>query len=151
MEYIKFWLRWIDIWWYVGMVLAAPFAIAVIMYLCPVVVVFLMVSMILYFQTKTSLAWRLWRADRSGNEMHGRAIQNTVKTFTLALVCALSMWLAVWGTIWCCDEEGAELCVNNPHMPSFTMPQIILHFYTPTCGPKKPSWLDHPDAIFDYL
>ena len=150
MEFIKFWLRWVDIWWYVGMVLVTPFAIAVITYLCPPVVVFWMASWILYCQKKTSIAWSRWRIG-GDEEMHGIAIQNTVKTSAVILVCVLSMWLAIWGTIWCCDEKGSTLCEDTDRMMWFTMPRMILHFYTPTCGPQKPSWLDHPGATFDYL
>ena len=151
MEFIKFWLRQIDTWWYISIALGSPFAVMWLIYLCPILVAAWMFAWILVCCAKTALAWRLWRAaNGKDEEMAGIAVRNTTKTAALVFVCIASMWLAVWATIRYGDEAGDKLCDHPEQMAWFTMPRLVLHFYTPTCGPAKPSILDEDpgDAIF---
>lgn len=149
MEFIKFWLRQIDILWYILVAVGSPFALMWLIYLCPIVVAFWMFAWILLCCGKTILAWRLWKASNGKDvDMAGIAVQNTTKTAALVFVCVASLWLAVWATIRYGDEAGDKLCDHPESYSWFTMPRLVLHFYTPTCGPHKPSWLDkNPDEI----
>lgn len=107
--------------------------------------------MILWCSGKSILAWRLWLAGNGKDYvMAGTAIANTSKTLLLIIVCILSMSWAVWATIRYGDEAGDKLCDDPQALAWFTMPRIVLHFYTPKCGPHTPSWLDKDpsDVIF---
>lgn len=150
MEFIKWWLSLLDTYWYITLTLVSPFAIMWVFYLCPPFIAFVMLIVILFSVGKTRLSWRLYNADKNDREMHNIAIGNTVKTTFLVSACVASMWLAVVATIRLGDAEGDKLCDHPEKLMWFTMPSIVLHFYTPTCGPAKPSILDEEpsDVVF---
>jgi hypothetical protein len=151
MNFIKFWLSQLDILWYIAMIVFAPFAFAWLLYICPIMVGGWMLTMILWCFGKSMLAWRIWlNGNRHDNDMAAIAITNTSKTLLLTIVCIMSMTWAVWATIRLGDAAGDKLCDHPERMAWFTMPRIVLHFYTPTCGPPTPSWLDKDpsDVIF---